>query len=679
MDKETLWVLERLAAQELPAKSADRMLRALELLCKQELHESMAHENPVVAEMEVEKSGRTEESEPVTNVDEEVAVDDSVEPEETLEPLTVEEPVEGKEAQESELITSEEVPKAEESSLGNTALSDDISDELSLADDDTGTASSWAETVGMPRLEHMSDQLRNRIPESLMDRFLKGAKKMQGEHRLATTLFADVSAAAGMASVIPLDLHVSAMNDCAKMLVDTICVKYEGCISHIIGDRVLALFGVPIPHENDAERSILAALDIREGMRELGFDVSIGANTGMVQVGEMRSGVYLECGSWSSDIDLANILQDAASPGEIWVGTPAYRLIHRSFDFGEAIDIVAGGIAGPQITYPVLGISDHSEQLWEIGDLNVERTSEENKLDIPETSHDSQSVMRDEAHNILLVDDEANGLNALKSILRKRYNVFLATNGQNALTIMEQNDIAVIITGHRMHGMTGIELLERTLREYPDTIRVILAAYTDEELLVGAINKVRVHSFLPKPWETEEVKAVVAEAIRTYKISQWPGQVPRTEKKSIGETLVENGLISRTQLDTAMKLQESQRKPGEEPVIPEAASSEEFGMAMDLQLAETILGLGYVDEKDILFCYALRLGADCRLLSQIASNSELAEMLPLKLAYKYFVVPVSVMGQALIVAAQKPLSNTAKSELEAKLGCAVIVRIISDI
>ena len=646
MDRERLWVLERLAAQELSAKSADRMLRALELLCRQELRESMAREIPVVA---------------------------------TIESLTVEEPVEGRETQESELTTSEEVPKSGESSLEDTEFSDVISDELSSADDVTVTASPCAETVDMPRLEQVSDQLRNRLPESLMDRFLKGAKKMQGEHKLATALFADVSAAAEMVRVIPPDLHVSTMNDCAKMLVDTICVKYEGCISHIIGDRVLALFGVPIPHENDAERAVLAALNIREGMRELGFDVSIGVNIGMVQVGEMRDDVYLECGSWSSDIDLANMLQDAASPGEIWVGTPAYRLIHRSFDFGEAIDLVAGGIAGPQVTYPVLGISDHSEQLWEIGDLNVERTSEESNPGILEASLGSQTVMRDEAHSILLVNDDMNELNALERIFRERYNVFSATNGQDALAIMGRNDIAVIITGYRMPGMTGIELLERTLREYPDTIRVILAAYTDEELLVGAINKVRVHSFLPKPWETEEVKAVVAEAIRTYKISQWPGQVPRTEKKSIGETLVENGLISRTQLDTAMKLQESQRKPGEEPVIPEAASSEEFGMAMDLQLAETILGLGYVDEKDILFCYALRLGADCRLLSQIASNSELAEMLPLKLAYKYFVVPVSVMGQALIVAAQKPLSNTAKSELEAKLGCAVIVRIISDI
>ena len=155
--------------------------------------------------------------------------------------------------------------------------------------------------------------------------------------------------------------------------------------------------------------------------------------------------------------------------------------------------------------------------------------------------------------------------------------------------------------------------------------------------------------------------------------------MPETEKKTIGEVLVERGLISREQLNTAMKLQESEKQPGDEPAIPSTAPANEFGTTLDLQLAETLVGLGYVHEKDILFCYALQLGADYRLLSQIASNPELTEMLPLKLAYKYCVIPVSTMGRSLIIAAQKPLSNTDRSELEAKLGCEVMVRILSDI
>jgi CheY-like chemotaxis protein len=119
-------------------------------------------------------------------------------------------------------------------------------------------------------------------------------------------------------------------------------------------------------------------------------------------------------------------------------------------------------------------------------------------------------------YNILIVDDEVPNLNALERTLRSEYNVFSATNGEDALCIMEQADIGFIIADHRMPGMTGVELLEKTLERHPDTIRTILTAYTDEHLLMDAINRIRIHRYIRKPWKPEEMMAIVREVIENY-------------------------------------------------------------------------------------------------------------------------------------------------------------------
>lgn len=121
-------------------------------------------------------------------------------------------------------------------------------------------------------------------------------------------------------------------------------------------------------------------------------------------------------------------------------------------------------------------------------------------------------------YNILVVDDEMSNVNALQRVLKPEYNVFSAINGEDALAIMEQNDIALVIADHRMPGMTGAELLEKTLQKYPNTMRIILTAYMDEKLLLDAINRVQAHAFLTKPWESEQVEFTVKKWIEMHEI-----------------------------------------------------------------------------------------------------------------------------------------------------------------
>jgi CheY-like chemotaxis protein len=274
-----------------------------------------------------------------------------------------------------------------------------------------------------------------------------------------------------------------------------------------------------------------------------------------------------------------------------------------------------------------------------------------------------------ELYNILVVDDEVSNLSALKRTLRHEYNVFTATNGEDALSIMGQKDIALVIADYRMPGMTGIEFLEKALQRYPDTTRIILTAYTDEKLLMDSINTVRVHGYLAKPWEPEEIKSIVREGVEAYKAlcAQKP------QKKTIAEILLERGIVTRTQLNMAMRFQGTGRRLGEELAALGIISGDEFETALELQLAEMLVDLGYADEEDIFSCYALQLGIAYALLSQIPTRPEIAKLLPLKLAYKYAIVPIDTVDRALVVAAPEPLSDEVRSEIEKELGRKIVV------
>jgi PAS domain S-box-containing protein len=133
-------------------------------------------------------------------------------------------------------------------------------------------------------------------------------------------------------------------------------------------------------------------------------------------------------------------------------------------------------------------------------------------------------------YNILLVDDEITSLNSLERALRRDYQVFSVTNGEDALVIMEKEEINLIISDHRMPGMTGLELLEKVMQQYPDTIRIILTAYADQSLLMDAINTTRVHSFINKPWTPEHIKSVVSKWEAVSKLEESEAKRRLTEK-----------------------------------------------------------------------------------------------------------------------------------------------------
>ncbi|HEX6706625.1 MAG TPA: response regulator [Albitalea sp.] len=113
---------------------------------------------------------------------------------------------------------------------------------------------------------------------------------------------------------------------------------------------------------------------------------------------------------------------------------------------------------------------------------------------------------------LLFVDDEERVVNLLRMMFRNDYEVFTATSGRQALEIIASQAIDVIVSDQRMPEMVGIELLSQVRKRSPATMRILLTGYSDLAAIVGSINDGEVFRFVNKPWDQQEIKAIIAEA-----------------------------------------------------------------------------------------------------------------------------------------------------------------------
>jgi serine phosphatase RsbU (regulator of sigma subunit)/FixJ family two-component response regulator len=118
---------------------------------------------------------------------------------------------------------------------------------------------------------------------------------------------------------------------------------------------------------------------------------------------------------------------------------------------------------------------------------------------------------------LMVVDDEPDNLDLLYRTFRRDFLVFKADGAVNALKLLDtEGEMAIIISDQRMPVMNGTEFLSKTVERFPETIRILLTGYTDVEDLVEAINSGKVFKYITKPWNPENLKAVVQQASETY-------------------------------------------------------------------------------------------------------------------------------------------------------------------
>lgn len=139
---------------------------------------------------------------------------------------------------------------------------------------------------------------------------------------------------------------------------------------------------------------------------------------------------------------------------------------------------------------------------------------------------------------ILFVDDEQRVLNSMRIMFRREFNLHLANSGKEALDIIKNHDIDVIVADHRMPQMTGVEVLTEVRKLSPRTVRILLTGYADLDAVEGSINECEVFRFLTKPCPPEQLRetlglaVTVAEQSRTVEAPSEteaaPGMHPET-------------------------------------------------------------------------------------------------------------------------------------------------------
>ncbi|OGI01897.1 MAG: hypothetical protein A2104_08180 [Candidatus Melainabacteria bacterium GWF2_32_7] len=122
-------------------------------------------------------------------------------------------------------------------------------------------------------------------------------------------------------------------------------------------------------------------------------------------------------------------------------------------------------------------------------------------------------------YNILVVDDEIDNLQLFIRTFRKKYNVLIANSGYEAIEILKNNQVDLIISDHKMPEMDGVEFLTRTLNICPDTIRILLTAYTDASSLINAINNAKIYRYVKKPWNINDLTTIVDRALDVHQLN----------------------------------------------------------------------------------------------------------------------------------------------------------------
>jgi len=122
--------------------------------------------------------------------------------------------------------------------------------------------------------------------------------------------------------------------------------------------------------------------------------------------------------------------------------------------------------------------------------------------------------------NILIVDDQVEILNTLKRTFKKDYSVFTASGGEEALKIIAENEIAVILSDQRMPEMDGVVFLKKVMQIQPEAIRILITGYADVEASINAVNEAQIYQYISKPFEPDELKLVVKGAFERYNLTR---------------------------------------------------------------------------------------------------------------------------------------------------------------
>src|SRR3989441_9275797 len=165
------------------------------------------------------------------------------------------------------------------------------------------------------------------------------------QRKVVTVLFCDVTGSTALGeSVDPEALRALLARYFERM--KAIVEQHGGSVEKFIGDGVIAVFGVPVVHEDDALRAVRAASEMRDALPELGLQGRIGVMTGEVVTGEVVNGTRERLATGDA-VNVAARLEQAAQPGDVLIGQPTLTLVRDAADVELLEPLALKGKAEP--------------------------------------------------------------------------------------------------------------------------------------------------------------------------------------------------------------------------------------------------------------------------------------------------------------------------------------------
>jgi diguanylate cyclase (GGDEF)-like protein len=155
--------------------------------------------------------------------------------------------------------------------------------------------------------------------------------------------------------------------------------------------------------------------------------------------------------------------------------------------------------------------------------------------------------------SLLVVDDEPYILTTLRALFAQDFEVLTADCGQEALAILSQRPVDILLTDQKMPGMKGVDLLAWARENSPRSVRLLMTGFAEFEDAVDAINRARVHRFIFKPWHAEELIQTMRDAGRSFRLEQQNEQL-------LGELRRLNLELEQRVIDRTSRLEEANQE-----------------------------------------------------------------------------------------------------------------------
>jgi predicted ATPase/class 3 adenylate cyclase len=200
-------------------------------------------------------------------------------------------------------------------------------------------------------------------PPHLAEKILRDRPALEGERRTVTVLFADAMGFTPISEQLDHEAVYTVLQGAVARMMDAVH-RYEGTITHFLGDGVMALFGAPIAHEDSARRAVAAALEMQSSLDEYSAEVReqhtiecrfrVGLNTGPVIVGKIGDNLDMDYTAIGDTINIASRLESSAEAGAVYLSEATRRAAQDYFEFEPLGELTLKGKGEPVAAYKAL-------------------------------------------------------------------------------------------------------------------------------------------------------------------------------------------------------------------------------------------------------------------------------------------------------------------------------------